>query len=117
MQSKREHEMKSSLSLSEIVEAVEGTEVGATAELTYDPATQEARVELDCFLRNAAHPGSSPARSFLPAPERVVEHLPREEASTFARDVFGLWVKKVKSTIPHPLPESLEATAGYESRS
>ena len=96
--------MKSSLSLSEMVEAVEGTEVCASAELTYDPATQEARVELDCFLRNAAHPGAASARSFLPAPERVVEHLPREEASTFARDVFGLWAKKVKSAIPHPLP-------------
>ncbi len=109
--------MKSSLSLSEMVEAVEGTEVCATAELTYDPATHEARVELDCFLRNAAHPGPALARSFLPAPERVVEHLPREEATMFARDVFGLWVKKVKSAIPHPLPGSLDAMAGYEGRS
>ncbi len=109
--------MKSSLSLSEIVKAVEGSEVCATAEMTYNPATQEARVELDCFLRDVSRPGAHTTRSFIPAPERVVEHLPREEASTFARDVFGLWVKKVKSAIPHPLPESLEAVAGNEDRS
>jgi hypothetical protein len=108
MQSKGEFEMKSSLSLSEIVESAEGVEVGATAELNYDPATQEARVELDSFSRNVGPPGGFSARVFLPAPERVVEHLPREEASAFARDVFGLWVKKVKATIPHPFPSRNE---------
>ncbi len=100
--------MKSSLSLSEFVESAQGVEVGATAELNYDPATQEARVELDTFLRNVGPRVGCPARLFLPAPERVVEHLPREEASAFARDVFGLWVKKLKSAIPHPFPDRNE---------
>ena len=108
--------MKSSLSLSEIVESAEGVEVGATAELNYDPATQEARVELDSFLRNVAPPGGCPARLFLPGPERVVEHLPREEASAFARDVFGLWVKKVKAAIPHPFPGNREVAVGHSGR-
>jgi hypothetical protein len=99
--------MEKGISISEIVETIREdgheAEVCATAEATYNAAEQEVSVALDCFARHitASGNGTHLPRPWLPSPEHVREHLSRSEATTFAKDVFRSWVKKVRAAIPH----------------
>ena len=106
------------MSISEIIETVhEGgaeVEVCATAEAQYDPPEQKISVALDSFARRlfASGDGQHRPQGWLPAPEHVTEHLSRNEASTFAKDVFQSWVRKVRAAIP---PELRSTTSHLHS--
>jgi len=80
-------------------------EVCATADATYDSGKEEVTVALDACTRRvvAAGNGHLIPQPWLPHPERVKEHLPREEAVSFARDVFHSWHRKVRASIPAEL--------------
>ncbi len=99
--------MEKGINISEIVESIrEGggeVEVCATADAEYDSAQQRVSVALDSFARRVATSGNGQhmPRPWLPPAERVTEHLPRSEATTFAKDVFRSWVRKVRAAIPH----------------
>lgn len=77
-------------------------EVVATADAIYDSGAQKVAVELGVFARRVAVSGDGENLSmpWLPHAERVVEHLARDEAADFAKDVFRSWVKKVRDLIP-----------------
>ncbi|HZJ17975.1 MAG TPA: hypothetical protein VFD27_23185 [Chthoniobacteraceae bacterium] len=95
--------------ISEIIETLgEGDaemEVCATAESQYDSSAQKISVALDSFARlvSASGDGQHRSQSWLPPAERVTEHLSRNEATTFAKDVFQSWVRKVRAAIPSEL--------------
>jgi hypothetical protein len=93
------------ISISEIIGTIPDTdgeiEVCATAEVEYETAAEKVSVALDSFVRCLAGNGEHRSRPWLPPAERVTEHLPRSEATTFAKDVFKSWVKKVRAAIPH----------------
>jgi hypothetical protein len=95
--------------ISEIIETLgEGDtemEVCATAESQYDPSEQKISVALDSFARRicASGDGQHQPQPWLPPAERVTEHLSRNEATTFAKDVFQSWVRKVRAAIPPEL--------------
>jgi len=78
----------------------------ATAEAAYDPAAERVSVALDAFTRRASitDDGAHRPQPWLPKGERVSEHLPRNEADEFTKDVFRSWVKKVRASIPGDLP-------------
>jgi hypothetical protein len=92
--------------ISEIIETLgEGesaTEICATAETQYDSSTEKVSVALDSFTRCVAASGNREhqAPPWLPPAERVTEHLSRDEAEAFTRDVFHSWVRKVRAAIP-----------------
>lgn len=94
---------------SEIIETLrdgdDEMEVCATAETQYDPSAEKISVALDSFARCVSASGDSEhvSRAWLPAAERVTEHLSHDEATAFAKDVFQNWVRKVHATIPHEL--------------
>ncbi len=94
---------------SEIIETLrEGDdemEICATAETQYDPSAEKISVTLDSFARCVSASGDSEhlSRAWLPAAEQVTEHLSRDEATAFAKDVFQSWVRKVHAAIPHEL--------------
>lgn len=96
--------------ISEIIETLgEGageTEVCATAETQYDWVAQNVSVALDSFARCVCASGDREHETppWLPAAERVTEHLAHDEADAFTKDVFQSWVRKVRATIPHALP-------------
>jgi hypothetical protein len=96
------------MSTSEILGTIhDGTlEVCATAEATYDPATEKVSVALAAFTRRvmASEDGARLPQPWLPRGECVSEHLPRSEAEDFVKEVFHSWVKKVRASIPHDLP-------------
>ncbi len=100
------------MSISEIIETFgegEGeTEVCATAETQYDSAAEKVSVALDSFARCVAASGNREhqAPPWLPPAEHVTEHLSRDEAEGFTKDVFQSWVRKVRATIPHKLPST-----------
>ena len=78
-------------------------EVCATADAAYDSAAEKVSVALGSFARRLAGSGTGehlPQR-WLPPAEQVTEHLSRDEATAFAKDVFQSWVRKVRATIPH----------------
>jgi len=96
------------ISIAEIVETLPDAggeiEVGATADATYDSAAEKISVALGSFARRLASSGKGehlPQR-WLPPAEQVTEHLSRDEATTFAKDVFQSWVRKVREAIPRP---------------
>ncbi len=95
------------MSISEIIGTIHdgSTQVCATAEADYDPAAEKVSVALDAFTReaSAAHDGIHLPQPWLPHGERVSEHLPRDEADEFVKDVFHRWVKKVRAAVPHEL--------------
>ena len=99
--------------ISEIIETHgegEGeTEVCATAETQYDSAAQKVSVALDSFARcvSASGDGGHRPQPWLPAAERVSEHLADDETEAFAKDVFQSWVRKVRATIPHELRSTI----------
>lgn len=99
--------MESSISISEIIGTIYGgeVEVCATADTAYDLAEEKVIVTLKAFARRVSVHGHGEAvpEPWLPASEQVTEHLSREEAGTFAKDVFHSWVKKVRASVPEAL--------------
>ena len=81
-------------------------EVCATAAADYDHPAEKITVALDAFARpvSAGSDGAHLPQPWLPACERVCEHLPRGDADEFVKDVFHSWVKKVRAATPHDLP-------------
>jgi len=97
------------MSISEIIETLgdgdRETEVCATAETQYDSSTQKISVTLDSFARCVAASGNREHQTqpWLPPAEHVTEHLARDEAEAFTKDVFHSWVRKVRAAIPDEL--------------
>lgn len=94
--------------ISEIVETFEDgdseVEVCATADTHYDSSAKKVSVALDSFLRRVTGTdGERPPPSWLPPAEQVTEHLSRNEAVEFTKDVFQSWVKKLRTAIPSEL--------------
>jgi hypothetical protein len=96
------------MSVSEILGTIhDGTvQVCASAEGEYDHAAEKISVRLDAFTRRASavEDGAHLPQSWLPHAGEVSEHLPREEADAFVKDVFHSWVRKVRESIPQDLP-------------
>jgi hypothetical protein len=80
-------------------------QVCATAEAQYEPAAAKISVALNAFTRRASASGDGAhlPQPWLPHSEQVSEHLPRDEADEFVKDVFHAWVKKVRASIPPDL--------------
>ena len=98
--------------ISEIIETFqEGdseVEICATADTHYDPSAEKVYVALDGFARRVGGPdGEHLPPYWLPPAERVSEHLSRNEAAAFAKDVFQSWVKKVRTAVPSALRSKL----------
>jgi hypothetical protein len=96
--------MQGPIFMREIVGTIEDgdVEICATADATYDAGKREVTVALDAIARRvvAAGQGDVVPPSWLPGAELVKEHLPREEAVSFARDVFKSWTRKVHLAVP-----------------
>jgi len=99
--------MDGSISISEIIGTIcEGdVEVCASADTVYDRARKKVTVTLKAFARRitAQGHGELVPEPWLPATEQVTEHLPREDAGSFAKDVFHSWAKKVRGSVPEAL--------------
>ena len=99
--------MQSAISISEILGTIhDGTvEVCASADAEYDPAEEKVAVALAAFTRRISTTGHGEhvPQSWLPHDDRVTEHLPREDAGIFAKEVFRSWVRKVRSSVPNEL--------------
>jgi hypothetical protein len=95
------------MSINEILGTIHdgSLQVCATADAEYDHAAEKISVVLDAFTRRAAITGDGGhlKEPWLPASERVGEHLPHDEADDFVKDVFHSWVKKVRASIPGDL--------------
>lgn len=95
------------IQLSEILGTIDDgrTEICATADADYDPATSQVSVVLDAFARHivALGDGRHLPEPWLPHRDVVTEHLSREDASGFARDVFHSWTRKVRGGVPPEL--------------
>lgn len=96
--------MHKALSISEILGTIHdgSVEICASADADYDAAAQSVEVSLDAFARRVIPVGDGRhlPEPWLPRPERVTEHLPREEALSFTRDVFHSWLRKVRLAVP-----------------
>ncbi len=96
------------MSINEILGTIQdgSLQVCATADASYDHASEKISVVLDAFTRRASVTGDGAhlAEPWLPPCERVGEHLPHSEADEFVRDVFHSWVKKVRASVPVHLP-------------
>ena len=96
------------MSVTEILGTIHdgGVQVCANADADFDPAAERVSVALGAYTRRvstAADDGHlHPA--WLPPGESVTEHLPRNEADEFVKDVFHSWVKKVRASMPPNLP-------------
>ena len=92
------------MSIDEILGTIEdgSLQVCATATADYDDAAGKVSVALDAFTRRAttANDGAHIPQPWLPRGERVTEHLPREEADDFVKDVFHSWVNRVRASVP-----------------
>lgn len=99
--------MESSISISEIIGTIyDGdVEICASADSAYDRGTQKVIVTLKAFARAVSTRGHGEPvhETWLPPSEQVTEHLEREEADAFAKDVFCSWVKKVRASVPDEL--------------
>jgi hypothetical protein len=99
--------MESTISISEILGTIDDgrAEICATADAAYDPARSEVTIALDAFARRIAVAGDGHRvpEAWIPPHEKVTEHIEREEAVSFARDVFRSWIRKVRSSVPHDL--------------
>jgi hypothetical protein len=99
--------MGTAITITEVLGTIhDGTvEVCATAAAEYDPAAEKVSVTLDAFARHL--PLSRNGRHFIeewmPRDELVSEHLPREHANAFTRDIFQTWVRKVRASVPQDL--------------
>lgn len=92
------------MSVSEILGTIHdgSLQVCATADADYDHTGEKLSVTLGAFTRraSASENGAQLPQPWLPVTERVSEHLPREEADEFVKDVFHSWVRKVRASIP-----------------
>ncbi len=99
--------MENAISISEILGTINdgSVEICASAEANYDAGEQMVPVSLDAFARRVIPVGDGHHLSepWLPRPERVTEHLPREEALSFTKDVFHSWLRKVRLSVPTDL--------------
>ncbi len=99
--------MNTLIHLSEILGTIDDgrTEILADADATYDSSTSQVSVTLHAFARHvvALADGKHLPQPWLPPRDIVTEHLPREDASSFARDVFHSWTQKVRGSIPPSL--------------
>jgi hypothetical protein len=77
-------------------------EVCAEAAASFDPAASQVSVNVRSFLRSIAqaHLGEVGSPAWLPAPETIREHVPFEDATALAKDVFSSWCHKVQHAIP-----------------
>ena len=73
-------------------------EISATAEGEFDQGSSMLTVWLDTVVHVGVMPETE-HRTWLPAPEVVHEHVPQEEATIVARDVFEHWVDKVRKSV------------------
>lgn len=98
---------QSGISIVEIIGIIEdgALEVCASADAEYDTTSEKVSVTLAAFTRRSSTTGYSEhlPQPWLPRDELVTEHLPREEAGTFAKDVFHSWVRKVRAAVPNDL--------------
>jgi len=96
--------MESAISVSEILGTIgdDDLEICATADTRYDRSEQKAIVTLDAFARRLStdRHGEHVAQPWLPGREEVVEHLAREDAGAFTKDVFQCWVNRVRASLP-----------------
>lgn len=99
--------MENAISISEILGTIHdgSVEVCATAEADYDPTKQKVSVNLDAFTRRVTTyaDGQHASEPWLPPGQRVTESLAREDAATFAREVFRSWIRKVRTSVPDEL--------------
>lgn len=99
--------MANGIFISEIVGTIEdgSIEVCATADAVYHSSEKKVVVTLGAFARRVSSPGHEEvvAETWLPPGEKVTEHLPHEDAGSFARDVFHSWVKRVRASVPTQL--------------
>lgn len=78
-------------------------EVCASETADFDESNSVLRVDLASFVRrvnphgrdDVLHPG------WLPGPEVLQHHLPKEDASEDAREIFQNWRRKLKQAIPN----------------
>ena len=85
------------------VEVREGTcEVCASADASYDEAAGRMVVRLESFLRPVGLRVKERhfRADWLPANETVSESGAREECHDVAREIFQLWVRKVREAAP-----------------
>lgn len=96
------------MSISEILGTIHDgdVQVCATADADYDRGAEKVSVALCAFTRHtsATGDGGHLPQPWLPPDERVLEHLSRNEADEFVKDVFHSWVKKVRASVPPNLP-------------
>ena len=92
--------MKKIISISEIVASIQVKgdlcEIWASADASYHEGKLE--VKLDSFLRRARDNERFSA-DWLPAAEKVIEHVGLEEGSPAAKEIFGNWVERVRRAI------------------
>jgi hypothetical protein len=103
--------MKKIISISEIVAPIQVEsdlcEIWASADASYYEGKLE--VKLDSFLRRARD-NERLSADWLPAAEKVIEHVGLEEGSPAAKEIFGNWVERVRraiskrSAVEIPLP-------------
>lgn len=101
--------MKKIISRSEVVGLIHAAEkeleVCATVDASYDDASSQMIAELDSFLRPVDIRGkeSHLAADWLPRKEIVRESTGPGDASSFARDIFQRWVKRIREAVPTTL--------------
>lgn len=96
--------MNTPIFISEIIGTIHdgAVEVCATANAAYDLEKQRVSVSLEAFARDVSGQGNGQhfPEPWLPQAECVVENLSREEATSFAKDVFRSWIRKVRASVP-----------------
>lgn len=96
--------MKTIIDTSEILGTVAmvngGAEVCVSAKASH--ASGKVAVRLDAFLRPIRAQGKEERLSadWLPRPETITESVSIEEVTEVARDIFHIWVRKVRAATP-----------------
>lgn len=77
-------------------------EVCAEALASHDRGQNLLTVELRAFLRAEKHDhiGEVSSPAWLPAPQKITEHVDAEEAHAVASDVLSSWRHKVEGSLP-----------------
>jgi len=98
--------MKKAINISEIIEAIdlpEGPcEVCASANAQYDERRERLLLRLDSFIRTTDLRISErhPVATWLPKAHTLEKPVAPEEAVTVSKDIFRLWVQRVRRGIP-----------------
>ncbi len=96
--------MKNLISTSEMLTEVSlpdgAAQVFVSADGTFDSTRSRVAVTLDSELRPCIPGPPLPRPSWLPGKQVVEEHVPEEEATLLARDVFRHWVEHVRRAVP-----------------